>query len=467
MPTEMENVPLGNENFKSLMSTSNVSQDSGVFMSESIDAFSPTTAPQVSPSTLETSNGTNIKKKKRRTKQSLYMTEFHQLYELKGEFLGSGSFGNVETCISRLTGNEYAVKIVDKSNYYFSRSKILKEIELYYWCRGQTEIIQLIDYFEDNDKFYLVFEKALGGPLLSQIEKRIHFSEKEASEIVKELATALKFLHEKGIAHRDLKPENILCLKEDSPTPIMLCDFDLCSSVNQTVSTPRLMSPVGSAEYMAPEVVEVFDFDDLHFDENSMSQSSETMTEEEDMSLFYDKRCDLWSLGVITYILLCGYPPFQGSCGQDCGWSDRGASCSICQQRLFSSIKNGSVEFHDQHWNTVSDEAKDLISKLLVKKASDRLNAGDILKHPWIVKGGFGSSTQSLETPTVLKRQQTVMDMSEFASNALAIKRNVENPYSFTMSAMLNALPSTGNHNSTNGRTNMVKINLYDAIRQY
>ena len=152
------------------------------------------------------------------------------------------------------------MKIISKKSPSFSRAKILKEIELYYLCRGQLEIIQLEDFFEDKENFYLIFEKAYGGPLLTQIQQRIHFTESEASAIIRDLATALTFLHERGIAHRDLKPENILCLKSDSPCPIKLCDFDLCSSVNQTISTPRLQSPVGSAEYMAPEVVEIFDF---------------------------------------------------------------------------------------------------------------------------------------------------------------------------------------------------------------
>jgi MAP kinase interacting serine/threonine kinase len=172
---------------------------------------------------------------------------------------------------------------------------------------------------------------------------------------------------------------------------------------------------------MAPEVVEIFDFDDLY--------DMDSITEEE-ANLTYDKRCDLWSLGIIAYILLCGYTPFTGSCGNDCGWSDRGESCYTCQQMLFSAIKNGNLEFPEEDWSTVSPEAKDLISRLLVREASQRLDAASVLRHPWIVNGGV--SNRLLETPQVLRRQQSVKEFSDFASNALAIKRNVEGPFSFT-----------------------------------
>ena len=367
-------------------------------------------------------------------------TSFQEAYYLKGEVLGEGSYGRVETCVFKLTGHEFAVKIVSKKTHSFSRAKILKEIELYYLCRGQLEIIQLEDFFEDAENFYLIFEKAYGGPLLTQIQQRIHFTEHEASAIIRDLATALSFLHERGIAHRDLKPENILCLKSDSPCPIKLCDFDLCSSVNQTISTPRLQSPVGSAEYMAPEVVEIFDFDDLY--------NMDSMTEEE-ANLTYDKRCDLWSLGIIAYILLCGYPPFQGSCGADCGWDDRGEACYICQQRLFSAIKNGNLEFPEEDWSSISAEAKDLISKLLVREASQRLEATSVLRHPWIVNGG--PSNHLLETPQVLRRQQSVKEFSDFTSNALAIKRNVE--FSFTRSFLTSINPEPCNNNIINNNS--------------
>merc|ERR1711970_1491705 len=107
--------------------------------------------------------------------------------------------------------------------------------------------------------------------------------------------------------------------------------------------------------------------------------------DEEEIS--YNKKCDLWSLGVIMYILLCGYAPFSGNCGLDCGW-ERGESCLECQELLFMNIKEGKVIFPEQHWSSISAQAKNLIKQLLVKDSSLRLNSEEVLAHPWIVGGG-------------------------------------------------------------------------------
>ncbi|OXB68550.1 hypothetical protein ASZ78_000487 [Callipepla squamata] len=262
------------------------------------------------------------------------------MYKLTAELLGEGAYAKVQGAVSLQTGKEYAVKIIEK-NAGHSRSRVFREVETLYQCQGNKNILELIEFFEDDTRYYLVFEKLRGGSILAHIQKRKHFNEREASKVVRDIASALNFLHTKGIAHRDLKPENILC---ESP--------EKC----------------GSAEYMAPEVVEVF-------------------TEE---ATFYDKRCDLWSLGVILYIMLSGYPPFVGNCGMDCGW-DRGEVCRVCQNKLFESIQEGKYEFPDKDWSHISSEAKDLISKLLVRDAKERLSAAQVLQHSWVqgVSSGF------------------------------------------------------------------------------
>lgn len=321
--------------------------------------------------------------------------------------MGEGSYGRVETCQNVFTGIEYAVKIIEKRPGLYCRSKVLKEIEIYHLCRGHQNIIQLIEYFEETDSFYLVFEKIRGGPLLSHIQERVCFTESEASAIIRSLAEALRHLHKQGIAHRDVKPDNILCVNTDSPCPVKLCDFDLCSRVNIDISTPRLLTPVGSVEYMAPEVVDTFLVDDYY-------------DEEEDLS--YDKKCDLWSLGIIMYILLCGYVPFSGRCGSDCGW-EKGENCPMCQELLFDSIREGQVEFHEQYWSDVSDEAKDLICHLLEKDSKLRLDTSQVLEHPWIVHGGCNTS---LQTPQNLQRQTSIRDLEDFVSRAMSVNRAVE-----------------------------------------
>ena len=264
------------------------------------------------------------KKKKTPSATSLASNTFQEIYSLTGDILGEGAYAQVRTCINMYTGVEYAVKIIDKNQPTHSRSRVFKEIDLFHRCQGHENIIQLVEYFEQPDKFYLVFEKVSGGQLLDHIQRRVCFTEKEAATIISNVSSALEHLHAKGIAHRDLKPENVLCMYEDTITPVKLCDFDLGSGIKfhsggGSETTPLLFTPVGSAEFMAPEVVEAF-------------------IEDSDEELMYDKRCDLWSLGVMMYILLCGYPPFSGSCGERCGWNE-GGFCDECQRNLFDNIK--------------------------------------------------------------------------------------------------------------------------------
>jgi len=355
----------------------------------------------------ETPSQMRRRKKKKRSTKPLMGATFSDLYKLTGDILGEGSEGRVETCKNVFTGIEYAVKIIEKRPGSYNRSKVLKEIEIYHLCRGQKNIIQLIEFFEEAEHFYLIFEKIDGGPLLKHIQKRIFFTEAEASKIIKDLAEAIRHLHHQGVAHRDIKPDNVLCVSHNSPFPVKLCDFDLCSSVSINVSTPQLLTPVGSLEYMAPEVVEAFMVDDYDDDDEEIS---------------YNKKCDMWSLGIIMYILLCGYAPFSGNCGLDCGW-DRGESCMECQEMLFSNIKDGKVIFPEQHWDRVSLEAKDLILHLLVRDSNTRLDADQVLCHPWIVNGG---PTTALQTPTNLQKQSSIKDLEYFANRAIAVNRAVE-----------------------------------------
>jgi len=350
------------------------------------------------------------RRKKKKSARLSVRASFEDLYKLTGKSLGEGSYGRVKTCVNIFTGLEYAVKIIEKIPGLFSRSKILKEIEIYHLCRGQQNIIQLFEYFEETDVFYLVFEKINGGPLLEHIQRRIFFTEAEASKIISDLAAAIKHLHDRGIAHRDIKPDNVLCLNSNSPCPVKLCDFDLCSQLVSIDSsnTPQLMTPVGSLEYMASEVVDTFIYDDCDEDE-------------ENTTLTYNKKYDLWSLGVIMYILLCGYPPFSEHCGSDCGW-DEGESCQDCQEQLFNNIKEREVIFPVQHWATVSREAKNLIEKLLSKDSTSRLNADQVLAHPWIINGG---NHNSLLTPRNLQCQTSIKDLEDFASRVMAVNRAV------------------------------------------
>uniref|UniRef100_A0A8C2SFX8 non-specific serine/threonine protein kinase n=1 Tax=Capra hircus TaxID=9925 RepID=A0A8C2SFX8_CAPHI len=423
------------------------------------------------------------KKKKRCRATDSFSGKFEDVYQLQEDVLGEGAHARVQTCINLITNQEYAVKIIEKQPGHI-RSRVFREVEMLYQCQGHRNVLELIEFFEEEDRFYLVFEKMRGGTcglaqflsgsrwawglratkeklpgglpirgtlgvqgggpssdwstldskkpewglpcqggvgaghwavevtpvysgpgsILSHIHKRRHFNELEASVVVQDVASALDFLHNKGIAHRDLKPENILCEHPNQVSPVKICDFDLGSGIKlngdcSPISTPELLTPCGSAEYMAPEVVEAFS---------------------EEASI-YDKRCDLWSLGVILYILLSGYPPFVGHCGSDCGW-DRGEACPACQNMLFESIQEGKYEFPDKDWAHISFAAKDLISKLLVRDAKQRLSAAQVLQHPW-VQGCAPENT--LPTPMVLQRNSCAKDLTSFAAEAIAMNRQL------------------------------------------
>jgi len=313
------------------------------------------------------------RRKKKRSGSTLVASHFLDLYKLTGEVLGRGSCGSVQVCRSIYTSEEYAVKIIEKEPE-LCRSKVFKEIEMMHHCQGHNTIIQMVEYFEEDDKFYLVFEKMNGGTLLSRLHKNFRLTETEASMIMRDLASALDYLHQKGIAHRDVKLENILCVYPDSVYPVKICDFDLASDSeaagSDSATTPDLYTPVGTAEYMAPEVVSGY----LSFDNDP-----------------YDKRCDLWSLGICLYFMLCGYHPFTGDCGdENCEW-DLGGDCQACQELLFDNISNCTFDFPEDEWSEISDDAKNLISQLLIEEPYKRLPASMILENPWVVSGGLPS----------------------------------------------------------------------------
>uniref|UniRef100_A0A8C1TV81 non-specific serine/threonine protein kinase n=2 Tax=Cyprinus carpio TaxID=7962 RepID=A0A8C1TV81_CYPCA len=343
------------------------------------------------------------KKKKRCRATDSFSGRFEDVYKLQDEVLGEGAYARVQTCINQITHKEYAVKIIEKRPGH-SRSRVFREVEMLYQCQGHRNILELVEFFEEEDKFYLVFEKLRGGSVLAHIHKRRYFSEQEASIVVQDIASALDFLHNKGMAHRDLKPENILCEREERISPVKICDFDLGSGIklnsdSSPISTPELLTPCGSAEYMAPEVVEAFN----------------------EEATIYDKRCDLWSLGVILYIMLSGYPPFVGRCGSDCGW-ENGEPCQACQNTLFESIQEGKYEFPEKEWAHISSSAKDLISKLLVRDAKKRLSAAQVLQHPW-VQGLPHQANLVLSFDAY--RNSSTKDLTFFAGKAVAMNRQL------------------------------------------
>ena len=160
-------------------------------------------------------------------------TKFEDIYNWTDDLLGAGSYGCVRTCYSKSNGMEYAVKVVEKRAGH-SRNRIFNEIEMYHVAKGLENIVQLVEYFEEDDRFLMVFEKMNGGSLVDQLGRRGRMSEELAKRVVNDIAAPLAFLHARGIAHRDLKLDNILSGDVDRVLPVKICDFDLASGLKES-----------------------------------------------------------------------------------------------------------------------------------------------------------------------------------------------------------------------------------------
>jgi calcium/calmodulin-dependent protein kinase I len=193
------------------------------------------------------------------------------------ELLGQGTFAKVKRGREKKTGDEYAIKIIDKNDLAENRESILTEISILKNV-SHPNIIRLHQIFESKKKIYLVTELLEGGELFDMIVERGHFSEAEASRLIAKVVDAIAYLHSKNIVHRDLKPENLLFWSSDDLDSIRVTDFGLSKIANK-----KLKTACGTPGYVAPEILE---------------QEG------------YGPEVDMWSVGVILYVLLCGFPPF-------------------------------------------------------------------------------------------------------------------------------------------------------------
>jgi len=220
---------------------------------------------------------------------------------------------------------------------------------------SHPNILKLYEVYEDDEQFYLVMELVKGKELFDKIVERGMYSEKDASNIIRQVVSAVEYLHDNGIAHRDLKPENLLSAGEGDEEIIKIADFGFSKSFGE--EGEKLMTSCGSPGYVAPEI----------------------LTAES-----YDKSVDLWSVGVIIYILLSGYPPF---------YADSAPA-------LFKKIMDVKYDFDDSVWDDISESAKDIIRNLLVKDPNKRFTAKQCLNHPW-VKGSSASDKATLKMTKV------------------------------------------------------------------
>ena len=253
--------------------------------------------------------------------------------------LGKGGYGKVFQVRNKKTGQLYACKKLSKLNVN-NLIKFRREINILVKM-DHPNIIKLYDVFESQNSLYLIMEECHGGELFDRILKRIEsnemYSEKEACEIIQQVMSAIEYCHKQGIVHRDLKPENLLYLREgpELNNPLKIIDFGLSQEIN---INKILSSKVGTAYYVSPEILQGK----------------------------YSEKCDVWAAGVILYVLLSGEPPFNGP------------SDGV----IYSKIRQFKFNFPEKRWSKISNDAKDLLSKMLVPEAQ-RLSASQVLEHPW------------------------------------------------------------------------------------
>ncbi len=254
----------------------------------------------------------------------------------------------MHVCTNIHTKVDYAMKAIDKSK--IELKYLEQEVAALRSCNDHNHVLKLVDVYESETHIYLVTELARGGHLLERVGKVGSFSEKDACRIISQMTEAIAYLHRCGIVHRDLKPENLL-LTSVTEFNVMICDFGLAKRFTGSElkklkdGVVYMKTACGSRLYCAPEVL---------------------------MKARYNYKVDLWGIGITLFILLSGHHPFEGGSPDD----------------QVKKVVNCDYNFNAPQWKFVTDEAKDLISKLLVKDFSKRYTTAEILSHKWITEVG-------------------------------------------------------------------------------
>jgi len=261
----------------------------------------------------------------------------HQKYRIK-EVIGRGHFSIVKRCVDKKTGENLALKCINKNKLKEKDHRWLEsEIEILQ-AVNHTNICRLVEVFQTQKMCYLVLELLQGGDLLERVADDHTFSDNDAANVIRTVAGVLEYLHGLGIIHRDLKPQNLVYRSDAKGAQLVVTDFGLSKFLKGGATHTK--TACGTPLYLAPEVI---------------------------MGNGYGKECDLWSLGVMLYVLLTGYYPFYSS--------DR--------RRLYSKITRCSYKW-PENGTYIDDKAKDLVAKLLVVDHKKRYTAAEVLKHPWL-----------------------------------------------------------------------------------
>ena len=262
-------------------------------------------------------------------------TKLTNEYKL-GKTLGEGAFGQVRKVIHMATNQERAIKILKKRQQ--DERKLFLEVSILSKLT-HPNIMEIYEFYDDKANFYIVSELCKGGELFDKITEKGTFSEKEACPIMCQLVSAICYCHSNNIVHRDIKPENIMLDNKDGNPIVKLIDW---GGARYFSKSKKMSTIKGTPYYIAPEVIKEV----------------------------YDEKCDIWSLGVIFYVLLCGYPPFNGDTDTE----------------IMANVQKGTFQFPKEEWDKISDEAKDLIKKMLTFDPAKRISALEVLKHPWFLK---------------------------------------------------------------------------------
>ncbi|XP_068152009.1 calcium/calmodulin-dependent protein kinase type 1 isoform X1 [Drosophila tropicalis] len=291
------------------------------------------------------------KAKAKDVKELNKQVSIEEKYNLHG-LLGTGAFSEVRLAESKDTpGEHFAVKIIDKKALKGKEESLENEIRVLRRFSANhfdancpngsrlthPNIVQLLETYEDKSKVYLVMELVTGGELFDRIVEKGNYTEKDATDLIRQILEAVDYMHEQGVVHRDLKPENLLYYSPDDDSKIMISDFGLSKMEDSGI----MATACGTPGYVAPEV---------------LAQKP------------YGKAVDVWSIGVISYILLCGYPPF---------YDENDAN-------LFAQILKGEFEFDSPYWDEISESAKHFIKNLMCVAVEKRFTCKQALAHPWI-----------------------------------------------------------------------------------
>jgi calcium/calmodulin-dependent protein kinase I len=243
---------------------------------------------------------------------------------------------------------------------------------------NHPNIVKVYDFFEEPERFYVVLEFLAGGELFDRIVEKSVYNEKEARDVFVLVLNALKHCHDQNIAHRDLKPENLLLASKNNDAEVKIADFGFAK---KNTASNTLATQCGTPGYVAPEIIEGKE---------------------------YDVACDMWSMGVILYVLIGGYPPFHED----------------DQKKLFRLIRKGKYSFDPEYWDHISSDAKDLISKLLTVDSSKRYTCAQALLHPWINRDGSGLQSNNLGgTLAVLRETKDKAGKAKFIAAVRKVSR--------------------------------------------